>query len=872
MVGLVCLVAGTNAGAKEPPLTAIVLYDGPSGAAYLQLTGVLINGKTEMRECKPCAGTPVDKATYNKQGKFQLAAGGVLERGQDGVLRWTTAGGAPMVVVPLNVKYDKSPSLSASALADQALLKSVTPGEIPPLAPGVMLVFVAAPDTELAEYLLAKRVSNIPGWKAYLAKYPSVEHAGDGRVRLSGLLVAAGEKALDSYKKQAGSGEIDYSELKNAKSLADQAVAISPAVEGQSELETSIRSSLGEIVDRGRTELDDYRGALKEHSPGYVHLGAARKYADAAEGIETTPKGQALEADVVRDSNTYESAIRNAESSASTKQFKQAMVDLAPYRSFSAEDPRIAAIMDAGYAYHIGKGKAAAGSSDWQSAIGDLEQAGGIKDTSEARDLLTNARAQLVAVQDKQAATKALADSAEYEASKDILRAYETLDNLPLAQRQMAADSIERLKPAYIQRCAQFAKEQRSAHRPIRGLSDEEGIEAAYVYLQHAYKLSENDSFHDQMDLLGDDLSAYLLDQAKHYLAKPGGSGTELGWMYLSEAVPYKASNLAAVRDAMTDAGQAHGIRARLSMRVQFRDQTSQRDSPGFAGQLENAVIGRLEASRIPVKVVRAGESTPVEPDYQIEGDVLRHHLTTVPVVEAVESKYIANTREVQSEEWAKVNREIEKAKMDLQTAQQTLEGAEAKGNKKAEKDLTQSVHAAEKKVEEQQILLDSTERTRTENVIRPYSYSKKTVTLTASIQLQFRISNSFANEQTEMVQIPQEDQKSYVLLENVKPEDSEGVKATGTAIDPTEFISASETTATDALIDAVRKRVEALPLKIYNEAKNRENGSDLDGAGEAYLRFLEILPPDDKSVEQVHARQFLKDQFNMQPGMSVAP
>jgi hypothetical protein len=122
------------------------------------------------------------------------------------------------------------------------------------------------------------------------------------------------------------------------------------------------------------------------------------------------------------------------------------------------------------------------------------------------------------------------------------------------------------------------------------------------------------------------------------------------------------------------------------------------------------------------------------------------------------------------------------------------------------------------------------------------------------------------------MVSIPREDQKSYVLFENVKGEDTKGVKAGGAEIDPNDFMAKSESAAIDALVDSAKKRVEALPGRIYDIGKNREAGSDLDGAGEAYLRFLEVSPPDSNSPEQKHAKQFLKDQFNMETITNLAP
>jgi len=877
-VGLVCLAAGSTAMAKEQVLTAIELYDGPSGATYVLLNGVTISGKTEMRICKPCGEGPIDKSAYSKLEKFQLTAGGKLERTADGVLRWTaTEGGEAVIVVPLNVKFEGSTAQSPADIATQALLKGVPASppagaaEAPGLLPGVVLVFVSAPDAEFAEYLRAKRASDIPGWQAYLSKYSSSPHIADAKKRLAILLVEKGVAALAAYNKQASGSAPDYAGLKSAKALDDQAKALTPGVEGLSGLEKGIDAALGDIADRGRGELETYRAALKDRSPGYVHLAEAGKYSSTGEGILSTPKGQALASDVMQDTNAVQRALRDGESAAVARQYEQAMVFIGPYRSFAGEEPRIAAIIEAGYAYHLGKGKANVETATWPTAITEFEKADAIKDTSEVRDLLSNARAQEVAVEDKQGAEKALADSAEFEKSKDIIHAYETLDNLPLAQRKSVTETIERLKPEYVLRCAQHAKDLQSAHPRLKGLGDEEGIEEAYDYWQRAYKLSDSDSYHDHIDLLSDDLSKYLLSQANLYLAKPNGSGTELGWNYLAEALAYKATNLEEVRDAMSKVKPSHAYRSKISIRVQFRDQTSQRDSLGFASQLGDAVIGGLENSRIQVKVVRAGDGTPVEPDYTLEGNVLRHHLTSVPVIEPEESEYRVETREVESENWKKASREYEKAKNDLTTAQQSLSGAEAKGNKHDVAELTKAVKDAEKSVEDAHVTLDNTEEKRPEDVLRSYSYSKKTVTLTASISLQFQIADSFAEERAEVVPIQREDQKSYVLYENVKGEDTKGVKAGGAEIDSNDFLAKSESAAIDALVESAKKRVEGLPGKIYDTGKSREAGSDWDGAGEAYLRFLEVTPPDPNSPEQKHAKDFLKNQFNMEPIANVA-
>ena len=318
-------------------------------------------------------------------------------------------------------------------------------------------------------------------------------------------------------------------------------------------------------------------------------------------------------------------------------------------------------------------------------------------------------------------------------------------------------------------------------------------------------------------------------------------------------------------------ASPAHAMRSKLSIRVQFRDQTSQRDSQGVAGQLENAIVTGLESSGVPVKVVRAGEATAVEPDYELDGDVLDHHLSVVPTIEPAQSEYRAGEEQVPSEVWNKANRVYESAQDELKTAQADLEGAQARGKGGKIKEAKEAVEAAQKKVEDAHVALDSTPKTLTKDVIRPYTYHKKTIEITGVIKLQFRISDSLSEPRTDLVPVSREEHKKDILLEDVKPEDTMGVQSAGTVTDPAEFMTSLENSARDELIAAVRKKVDILPGKIYQKAVDREKESDLDGAGEAYLRFLN-LTKQDNSIQRVHARQFLMENFNMLPESVDAP
>ncbi len=864
---------GSVALAKEPSLTAIELYDGPTGPTYVQLTDVLINGKAEMRDCTPSQAAAMDKPTYNKLEKVFLGPGGILDRGADGVMHYNTGRGTVICVAPAGAKFDHNAALSLSDLAEQAVLRATSigtaaeaPGAAPPIKRGVTLVFVAAPDMELAEFLRAQRAMDVAGWKSYLSRYQSSPHSGDAKLALASLYVAAGEVYLRAYDKSAGSAEPSYPDLKSAKAQGELAHALGTSLPAATKLDEAVRKRINAIAAKGRSELDAYHAALNGHTSGFGHLQNARKFSDIAGGIDSFfPAGQALAADVIQDTNALESALQSAGSAQSANQFDQAFTYVVPYRDFADEEPRVAAVIDATYGYHLGRGNQLNQASDFEGAIKEFEKASATKDTVEVRSSLKSAREQLVIARDKAAAAEALETSKAYEDKHDMLDAYETLASLPPAQLAMVTMDMDRLTPGYVLAASQEAKGLRQAHDPIRGIADEEGIQRAYKYLEIAYRLSQNESYKDRMDLLGNSLSAYLLEQAKHYFAKPGGSATELGWNYLKEAEQYKASNLDAVRDAEFTALAAHTMRSKISISVQFRDQTSQRDSTGFAGQLENAIITGLEGSGVPVKVVRSGETAVVEPDFQLSGYVLQHHLTNLPTIEPQESKYRAGEKDEIREEWNKANRAYEEANMQYEAAKTSLQGGEARGNKEEIKDLNNSLMNAEKAVKEAHIVLDSTKKYVSTDIIHTYTYTKRTVDLDGVIQLQFRIGDSFSGQMADLVPITKEVHKPFVMLEGVNAEDTEGIKNSGTPPDTSEFMTELEDQVLKELISEVRKQVEKLPRKIYDGASSREAGGDLDGAGEAYLRFLNMTSQDG-SAEFRHASDFLKKQFNMEP------
>jgi hypothetical protein len=867
-----------KAWGKEAPLTAIELYDGASGPAYVQLADVLINGKTEMRNCSGVESGPIEKSAYNKLPKVGLAAGGVLERGADGVIRYGAAGGQGSCVVPDNIKFEKNATFTAAAMADaldlraRAVATASDGGAVgQPIKNGVRLVFVAAPDVEQAEFMLAQRIGTEAGWQNYLAKYPSSTNTNTARRVLASLYIDAGNKALGTYQKTASTASPSYSDLKAAREQMNKAHDVLPNSEAEIKLSGEILTSLEGLNVKAQTELDAYKAALKSSSAGFVHLLNAKSLVETINQVDSTyTPAKKVQTDIAQASDAYEAGVHSAETAAGAKQWDEALKQIQPYRHFGGEQPRVAHVLDSAYAAYVLQGQQFEDSKDWQNAILSFQNALTVKDTPEAHEGIKSAQKELDAAQDQAAANAALEKSKAFELQHDMIPAYEVLTSLAAGPQAIVKDEITRLAPNYIAAASQRAKDIAAAYPTVQGIGDERAVESAYSYLEHAYELTEDalakQDFQTRMQNLGDELSTWFLDRAKHSLQKPLGSGTELGWAYLKEAESYKAANLEAVRDQMKMADPAHSMHARLSVRVQFRDQTSQRQSEGFASQMESAIAAGLDTSGMPVKVVRSGDPVRegVDPDFLIAGDVLEHHIAAPPTIESIASKFIAGVHEIPSEEWNKANRGVDSANEELHTAQAVLQGAQSKGKKKEIEEAARQVAAAQAKLDDARVKMDSIAKSKTEDIVRPYTYKKTTYDVLNRVVLQFRIDDTFNNQKGEPNQVEEQDRKQFVTLTEVNPQDANGIKAEGSLPDLTELQTQLENKAREDLIAKVHEKVVELPHKIYDAAHQKEQDGYADDAGEAYMRYLSVAPADQLS-ERDHAQKFLREQFDFQ-------
>jgi hypothetical protein len=877
VAALLCFVLlSLTANAKDNHQTAIILFDGPNGPAYVQMTGLTVNGKTELRVCD---GAPkFDKRAYDNFLKTQLAEASSLERSADGVLTLMVNSKA-ICVVPNNVRFEKNAELSAAEAADQAVFQglivssSIQTAAIPAVKPGIRVMFAPAPDTEFAEYLLAQRTRSAEAWQGFLTRYPASARVSDAKNALAELYEQAAESSFREYQNSSAAHAPDLARLKAAQQLALVAENIVPGFRAAQNLRDTITKEIDALLEADRARLQAFRKALAEHTAGYLQLTAAQQHSEQV--LDVNPQHVAainLHSEIVGEERKLDSAVQAAEALVASRRYDDALKALGAYSVFGAEVPRIRSVVSAVYLSHFGHGQELANNRQWDQAAAEFRQAKAVvPDSKEADAALKNAEQQLDATRNRLAAESAIEESNAYAAKNQVVEAYETLANLPPAQQSYAADELRVREKSYIPAAFRRAQKLQEVHLPIRGRADEDAIRQAYDLLDRASSLSGDPAMRLKLDLLSDKISAYYVEQAKRYLQKPSASGVGLGWLYLGEAEHYKP-HMEAVKEAMAQYAPAYQLHSRLSVGVVLRDQTSRRDSLGFADQLRDAIANGLESSGISIKVLRqVNETDRVQPNFQLIAEILDHRVVNNTTIETLQSKYRAATHEVKSPAWLQASQDYDAAQQQLTAAQRALADAQAQHKKKEiVAAASDAVAAAQQAVADAQRKLDGTEQTRTENVIEPYNYTKKNVDLTGVVDLAFRITDQSGNAVDTGVPIRKNDHKSFALLENVKPEDTEGVKKQGTEADEVQFLSDLEIQARDALIKAVQEKVLLLTDKILADARSRAQQGDLDGAAEEYIVYLNAVS---SASSQAHeeASQFLHDHFNV-TAAGIAP
>ena len=862
----VLLAISICAAAKDSTI-AIVLFDGPHGAAYVQLTGVTLNGKTELRVCDQVSS--FDKVTYRNLPRVPLAGASSLQRGQDGVLS-LTINAKPVCVVPNNLRFDNKTEFTQAEAAENILLQGTVVGAsgndvgIPELKRGVQLVFVPAPDTEFADFLQAQRANTIEGWETFLSRYPSSSRMADARNAIASLHEKAAEAAFAEYQQSNG---------QNLPMLRQTALQLQAANQASSGYErgTKLMEAIAQEVDRlmqtDRARLEAFETALRDHKPAYSQLAAARVHVEQLLTVRPHyPALLNLRRDIAIEDRKLESAVLNAESLGTSGRYDDAINALGAYRCLTSEIPRVDTIVKAAYKYHFDRGQRMVAGHDWEAAISDFRRAAAIRpDSKEAATALENATVQLTAQRNQEQARLALEKSNEYVRKNQFVEAYEVLDDLSEDQRALVSSQLSALARNYVGAATRRAQSLQEVHLPIKGRADEDAVRQAYALLNRVSSLNGDPATTLKRDFLSSKISAHYLDEADQYLQKPSGSGAGIGCLYLKQAQRYAITNVDAVKDQMAKYAALCRRRAGLSVGIVLHDQSSRADNPGFADQLADAIANGLESSGIGVEVVRKPSEVGdvMQPNFMVVGEVLDHRVVKSASVEAPQSKYRAGTHETKNPVWLQANSDYQTAQQDLETTQRTLADAQAQHKKKdVIAAASDAVQQAQNRVDESRHKLETTDEKRVEAVLEPYHYTKKTIDLSASIQIALRITDRAGDVLGDPVDVHKSNHKTAVVLQDVKPEDTEGITNQGVEPNEAQYLTDLEVEIRDQVVATVRAKASDLPSKFLQEARNHARRGDLDGAAEQYILYLNSTP--ETAPDRDEAAKFLAERFSV--------
>jgi hypothetical protein len=448
-----------------------------------------------------------------------------------------------------------------------------------------------------------------------------------------------------------------------------------------------------------------------------------------------------------------------------------------------------------------------------------------------------------------------------------MIHAYEVLADLPDGARHFVAEPMASLQSPYVQAASDQAKKLQQVHSPIAGKADLAAMRQAYSLLERASNFGDDDNLKERLSLVANEISDYYVKQAKIYLEKPLASGVGLGWYYLDQAQLYRPDSPEA-RDEKTKNASFYQIRSHLSMGVQFRDQTSRTDlkSAGYSDQLRDAIASGLESSGLPVSVVSMNPAPAVAPNFVLVGEILQHRSNRSEVPETLESKYRTGQRDLPNPAWNRANAEYTSATLDFQRAQSVLQGAQARNKKKEIEQANRMLLAAKQNVELAQGELDELPKTKPEDTVKPYSYTKTTLEITPVVELSFRIRDLNGATIVSPTPLKLADTKRFVVLDGLKAEDTEGLKQKDARPAEDQLMDEAEMHARDSLVQSVRDAVQGLPQKILERARAQVTATENDDAAELYILYLNCTRPD-PTPEREEAKRFLRDNFNIQEG-----
>jgi hypothetical protein len=248
---------------------------------------------------------------------------------------------------------------------------------------------------------------------------------------------------------------------------------------------------------------------------------------------------------------------------------------------------------------------------------------------------------------------------------------------------------------------------------------------------------------------------------------------------------------------------------------------------------------------------------------YLLVGDINQHRTEKKVDTQRLNSRYRAGQREVRNPVWLEQARVVEGLQREYQTAVENVKVVALRNKKKEIEAASRQVEAIGKKIEGEKSKLAQIPETLLQDIIQPYNYIKRTFTLGAYVEVTFRASDSFSSAALRTDGAKVELPKTVAVLENVKPEDTEGVVEEGTPPDEIQLLAEAEAKVQDEIVVKVRQWIESVPARVLQDARDAASHDDKEAAAEKYILYLNVTP-EKNTVERQEAVNFLRHEFNV--------
>jgi hypothetical protein len=247
----------------------------------------------------------------------------------------------------------------------------------------------------------------------------------------------------------------------------------------------------------------------------------------------------------------------------------------------------------------------------------------------------------------------------------------------------------------------------------------------------------------------------------------------------------------------------------------------------------------------------------------QLVGDIVKHQVDKKQETQRLTSRYRAGHREVKAPEWIEMSTKIAAAERDYDRDRDAFNAAIAKMNKRQQAATARELDAKAAAIASMKQKLVAIPETVLQTITEPYTYTKRTINYVSSVEVSLRLIDPAVEDSRQTDTIKVEIPRSVTILENVKPEDVDGVVAEGDPLDEIQLMAEAETQAKTVMVKKLIEWVRDTPPKILKEARARSANNDLEAAAERYIVYLNSTAMK-ATPERQEAQTFLRANFNV--------